>query len=79
MKTRQQIFDDICKERDYQDRRYSHPHTPIEWIVIMEELLKNAREAWMKGTVGTMRAKILYATSVGVAAMEQHDCYSIGH
>lgn len=71
---RQEIFEAVGRERDYQDAKWeSNPHTVGEWLLIVESELQEAKEAWCKN--GGDRAaliELLQVIAVGVAALEQH-------
>lgn len=75
----EQILTAVVRERTYQDRKWGtiqdHPHTIMEWLVIMEEELGEAKRAWARGGAGAEVAamqELLQVVAVGFAAMEQH-------
>lgn len=67
----------ITRERQYQDEKWGtiedHPHTPREWLAIMETELEEAKKAWVSqaGDFGCLQ-KILQVAAVGFACLEQH-------
>lgn len=69
----------IRAERQYQDAKWGtpdeHPHDVGGWLTIMRCELREAEEAWMKGTDADALREILQVSSVGVAAMQQHGTY----
>lgn len=81
---RQKVFDEINRERDYQDIKWGlvvdnseifspkGAHEPMAWILIMKHLIQEAEDKWFKGHYGTAKRKILQTAAVGVAALEQH-------
>lgn len=83
MTDRQKIFDEINRERDYQDKKWgpvtsdseifspTGSHEPLAWITIMKHLIQEAEDEWFKGTYGTAKRKILQTSAVGIAALEQ--------
>jgi hypothetical protein len=71
------IADAISIEREYQNMKWgtpeSNPHSILEWIIIMEQELKEAKEAYFQRPAEKeMLKEILQVVSVGVACMEQH-------
>jgi len=72
-----QVFAAIERERHYQDRKWGtikrHPHSVGEWIMIMNDELREASKAWC-GYHGDEEAlkEILQVISVGVACLQQH-------
>jgi len=67
----------ILRERNYQDSKWGtiedHPHTPREWLAIMESELEEAKQAWVSqsGDLGCLH-EMLQIIAVGVACLEQH-------
>jgi hypothetical protein len=74
---RADVYKAIDGERDYQDWRWGtvqdHPHDVGGWIVIMEQLLADAREEFTRqaGDVGAL-TELRKVAAVAVACMEQH-------
>ena len=74
---RERVYDAIDSERRFQDERWGtvreHPHEVGSWILIMEKLLADAREAWA-GSAGDIKAleEIRKVAAVAVACGEQH-------
>lgn len=66
----------IENERDRQDAKWGsidqHPHSIIEWIIIMKRQLKCAEDEYFNSTSSEMLKSVLKATAVGVACLEQH-------
>lgn len=77
MSDKLEVFDAIAKEREFQDKKWGaieeHPHEVGSWILIMEQLLNDARQAYMseRGDHGALD-ELRKVVSVGVACMEQH-------
>lgn len=74
--SRECIYRAIDDERQYQDNKWgslhSRPHSLGDWIIIMEEELREAKQAFLKeGRDNTLR-ELLQTVTVGVAALEQH-------
>lgn len=67
----------ILRERNYQDEKWGiiedHPHTPREWLAIMETELEEAKRAWVSqaGDLGCLQ-EVLQVIAVGFACLEQH-------
>lgn len=80
---RENVYSAIDSERDFQDARWGtveqHPHEVGSWILIMEKLLADAREAWA-GNAGDAKAldEIRKVAAVAVACGEQHGLPSRG-
>lgn len=77
VKKRQDVFDAIDRERDYQDAKWGglseRPRTVAEWLLIMQGELDEAITGWQKSS-GDEKAleEILQVISVGVACLTQH-------
>lgn len=72
-----EIIDAIIEERDYQDKKWgsihNHPHTPFEWVGIMEKKVADAKKAYFqRPATELMLAEILQAVAVGIAMLQQH-------
>jgi len=71
------VFGVIVDERQFQDKRWGtiqeHPHEVGSWILLMESLLVDARDAWCgnRGDAGALD-EIRKVVAVGVACQEQH-------
>lgn len=67
-----QALEAIESERAYQKRKWpNHKHSPVEWLLIMEKCLSDAKRTWMShGDARTME-EIRQIVAVGVAALEQ--------
>lgn len=67
----------VLEERSYQDSKWGtideHPHTVGEWLLILEQELDEAKEAWVKGDGddGAL-SEIIQVVAVGFACLEQH-------
>lgn len=76
---RQEIYDAISRERDYQDSKWGvahdSQHTVAEFILIIESKLSDAKRAWMKQGDAESLCEILQAVSVGVACLEVYGCH----
>ena len=71
------IYEVINGERDFQDEKWGtpqeHPHSIYEWIGIMEQELKEAKEAFFSHPADRlMLDEVRQVVAVGVACMEQH-------
>lgn len=74
MTNRQQVYEAVSRERDYQQRKWGERnHTVGNWLLIMEGELAEAKRAWIKG-VGDKDAllELLQVVAVGVACLESH-------
>jgi hypothetical protein len=75
---REEIFNKINQEREYQDRKWGnideHPHSIPGYLLIIRKELEEAEEGWMKNVPGrdSAMSEILQIAAVAVAAMEQH-------
>lgn len=74
---KQCVAEAIEKEREFQDGKWGtyveHPHTILEWIIIMEQELKEAKDAFfLRPPEGAMLAEIIQVVAVGHACLEQH-------
>lgn len=71
---RQEIYEAINRERDYQDtvwgRGHDEAHNLPAWLLIMRHLLLEAETTWLNGGPGESQRKLLQAVATGVAAME---------
>ena len=74
---REAVFGAITEERDHQDRKWGtvedHPHEVGSWLTIMDQLLEDAKRAWMsrRGDHGALD-EIRKVAAVAVACMDQH-------
>jgi hypothetical protein len=69
------IWTAINAERAYQDIKYgSEPHTIGGWLLLIEDELKEAKHALIKGGVGrdSVRQEIIQVAALCLAALEQH-------
>lgn len=74
MAKRQEIYQAVDRERDYQDRKWGNrDHTVGNFLLIMEGELEEAKQAWRKkpGDAAALR-EMLQVIAVGVACMESH-------
>lgn len=65
------VITSIDSERDYQERKYGHHHTPGEYILILRKVLDDAERVWYHNPDKVMH-EIRQVTAVGVKAMEEH-------
>lgn len=74
---RSRIYVAIENEREYQNGKWGdNPHEIPGWIMIMEEELREARQAWVEyGTSRRALEEVLQVIAVGVACLEQHGVY----
>lgn len=74
---REDIYAIIDQERAYQDLKWGSPqecpHEVGAWLLIMEQLLADARRAWTepRGDVEALE-ELRKVVATGVACMEQH-------
>lgn len=77
LKERKEVYGLIDGERNYQDEKWGgddhdSQHIPLEWLMILEDRLSEAKHRWFEeGDKGVM-AEILTMAAVAVAAMEYH-------
>lgn len=80
--TRQQVYDAITRERDYQDmvwgRGHDESHNLPAWILILRDLLSKAETAWLVGGPGESQKYILQLVATGVATIEVCGLYERG-
>ena len=74
---KQMVAEAIEKERNFQTKKWGtvqeYPHTIYEWIGIMEQELKEAKEAFFQRPADeAMLAEIIQVVAVGHACLEQH-------
>lgn len=63
----------IDSEREYQKRKWGDPpHTVTEWILILDKLNADVKQAWFTEGDAAALKEIRQLTAVGVACMEQH-------
>lgn len=80
MINRQEIYQAIDREREYQIRKrpgsHARGHEIPGWLAIMRAELAEAEEAWVRGDGAPANAaslaEILQILATGVAAIEQH-------
>lgn len=71
------VYAAVDSERDYQDRKWGaidqHPHEVGGWILLMENALRQAKEAW-SGSPNDNAAleEVRKVIGLGVACAEQH-------
>lgn len=79
--TRENVYDVIDGERDYQDAQTGNAKrhedqpvmTPGEMLLCMEECLQQARQAWYKPDGGAQCLPFIRkVTALGVQCMERH-------
>lgn len=76
--TRQEVFDMLNKEREYQEAKWGtieeRPHSIPGYLLIMRKELEEAESGWMKNAPGRDSAlqEILQVAAVAIAALEQH-------
>ena len=72
----QDVFDEIKRERKYEDDLHGtieeNPHTPEEWMFIMRRELLESEAAFLDLDYDNFRQEILQVVSVGIACLEQH-------
>ena len=71
------VLEAIKRERVYQDNKHGtieqHSHSVGEWLLIMEDELQEAKNAWCREHSDTRALEeILQVIAVGVACLEQH-------
>lgn len=75
--SRDRVYEAIDSERKFQDCKWGsvkdHPHEVGAWILIMEQLIADARKAWVtKSNDIEALAEIRKVAAVAVACGEQH-------
>lgn len=78
--TRQEVYEAIDSERDYQIGKWKETgdgtiHSPEEWILLIEEYLDEAKHLLARGSNQTTNDNVMdifrKVTAMGVACMEQ--------
>lgn len=77
---RNEIFEAIEREREYQDLKavkngWQKEKRIAEFLLVMRAEIAEAEEAWLKKTHDEIMREILQVVSVGVAAMEVHGLF----
>jgi hypothetical protein len=78
MKSIEEVFAEIRKEREYQDAKWGtiaeHQQSIPGYLLIIRKELEEAENGWMKNVQGrdSAMAEILQIASVAVAALEQY-------
>lgn len=79
--SRQEVFDAISLERDYQDDKWgvNRAHSLADFMLIMKHELDEAIEGWMKDRSGRNSPlnEICQVAAVAVAAMERYGATGI--
>ena len=67
------VLEAIVSERNYQEQKWpGHRHTTVEWLLIMQKCLDDAKCTWIAGHGDDqVLHEIRQVVAVGVAAMEQ--------
>lgn len=81
MTNRQQVYEAVSRERDYQDRKWGERgHTVGNFLLILEGELEEAKQAWRKGVGDTTALQeLLQVVAVGVACLEAHGVVERNH
>ena len=79
MASRGEVYHALNTERDYQGTKWDdaeHQHTPEEWIVYMEDYLREAKQILSRGHIKEVRPRAMHTirkiTAMGVCCMEQN-------
>lgn len=76
VKTRQQVFDQITKERAYQDAKWGadKPQSLAGFLLILQQEVQEAIDGWMKDSSGRDAPlnEVLQVAAVAVACMERY-------
>jgi hypothetical protein len=78
IKSRQEVFDKINEERDYQDNKWGSLQERSQslpgYLLIIRKELEEAEAGWMKNLPGRNSAmsEILQIAAVAVAAMQEY-------
>ena len=68
---RGEAFSAIAMEREYQEGKWpGHVHSPAEWLLILEQLIEQAKVDYYEG-VGSIMGSVRKIAATAVAAMEQ--------
>ncbi len=71
------IYKVVDSERDHQDRKWGtveqHPHEVGAWLLLMENALRQAKEAWSsEANDNAALEEVRKVIGLGVACGEQH-------
>lgn len=84
--TRQEAFDLLSTERDYQNKLWvghdgasgTHAHTPDEWVLYMQDYLNEAQHIASREGDNDYQTRVMAILrkvgAMAVAAMEQNGC-----
>ena len=80
MTTRLEVFQVISEERVHQDKKWGSlddrarngNHSVGEWLLVLEEQVRRAKEKWYAGDSAGVLSEVRQVAAVGVACMEQH-------
>lgn len=78
MLERKDIFEMICKERDYQDQKWGSIEQKNQsvagFLLVLESELNEAKQGWMKNRQGreSSLGEIMQIAAVALACLEQH-------
>lgn len=66
----------LTKEREYQTMKWGdfeqHPQSTAGYLIIVESLLNEAKEHWMKGHETSALIRLAKLSAVALASMEQN-------
>jgi hypothetical protein len=76
---RQQVFDRLSEEREYQNDRWGGPihdreHNIGDWVIYMEHYLQKAKTSLTTGSTEDALSELRKVTALGVACFEQFEC-----
>jgi hypothetical protein len=80
MQTRQQVYAEIDKEREYQRNKWGDkPQSLAGYLLILQKEVNEAIDGWMKNSDGRDAPlnEVLQVAAVAVACMEQYGCDGI--
>jgi hypothetical protein len=72
--TREQVYDAIDTERDYQDKKWAgHSHEVGAYLTMLRTYVARAEEAWTSNSGDAPALEVVRKiTAIGVHCMEQH-------
>lgn len=70
------VLDAISLERERQDAKHGplteHGHTAVEWLLIIERKLQQAKDDWYSGDGSDAQVRMLQIAATATACLEQH-------
>lgn len=76
MTSQRYVIAAVIDERSYQDQKWGtidvNPHSPVEWLNIMQNELLEAHNALLSDDLEAGLAEIRQVAAVAIACLEQH-------